>query len=145
MTDLSAAAVKIINYEGSSINGLRQLKIKPIKDLTFGKFCAPEMNLGLLWHAAWHFASQNNQRPNWSGYMMHVTSQAPTLYEAASIKFLPIIDLNSSDETCIFSTLLFVIEQAKKLNIPTPCITFDQPLWQKAMGIIKDKNLQMVC
>ena len=77
--------------------------------------------------------------------MMHVTLQAPTLYEAASVKFIPIIDLNSSDETCIFFTLLFVIEPAKKLNIPTPCLTFDQPLWQKAMRIIKDKNLKMVC
>ena len=72
--------------------------------------------------------------------MKHVTSKVPT----ASVKFLCIIDLNSSDETCIFSTLLFVLEQAKKLNIPTPCITFDQPLWEKAMGIIKEKNLSMV-
>ena len=33
-----------------------------------------------------------------------------------------------------------MIEEAKKLNIPSTCITFDQPLWQKAMGIIKEKN-----
>ena len=38
-----------------------------------------------------------------------------------------------------------MIEEAKKLNIPSPYITFDQPLWQKAMGIIKEKNLQIVC
>ena len=38
-----------------------------------------------------------------------------------------------------------MIEEAKKLNIPSPDITFDQPLWQKAMGIIKEKNLQIVC
>ena len=76
---------------------------------------------------------------------MHVIKQATTIYESASVKFLPIIDLNLSDETCIYSTFLFVIEEAKKLNIPSPDITFDQPLWQKAMGIIKEKNLQIVC
>ena len=36
------------------------------------------------------------------------------------------------------------MEEAKKLSIPSTCITFDQPLWQKAMGIIKEKNVQMV-
>ena len=143
--DFSDAAAKITPYQGSSYYGLLKFELKPIKDLALRTCHAPEMNLDLLWHAAWLFAPRNNPRPNWSGYMMHVTSQVPTVYEAASIRFLPIIDLNPSDETCIFSTLLFVMQQAKKLNIPTPCITFDQPLWQKAMGIIKEQNLQMVC
>ena len=53
--------------------------------------------------------------------------------------------MNSSDENCIYSTLLFVIEEAKKSKIPVPCITFDQPLWQKALGIIKVKKLNTVC
>ena len=52
---------------------------------------------------------------------MHVTSQATTVYESVSVKFLPIIDLNPSDQTCIHSTLLFVIEEAKKLNITSLC------------------------
>ena len=45
------------------------------------------------------------------------------------ILFLPIIDLNPSDETCIYSTLLFV---------------FDQPLWLKAFGIIEESKLNIV-
>jgi hypothetical protein len=61
------------------------------------------------------------------------------------VKFLPIIYLNPSDETCINSTLHFVIKQAEKLGIPTPFITFDQPLWLKATGIIKDQNLNIMC
>ena len=103
------------------------------------------MTLDLLWHSAWFFASSKDPRPNWSGFMMHATSQSSTVYDVASIKFLPIIDLNSSDENCIYSTLLFVIEEAKKSKIPVPCITFDQPLWQKALGIIKVKKLNIVC
>ena len=62
----------------------------------------------------------------------------------ASISFLPIIDLNPSDENCIFSTLSFIIEKAKQMNIEVPCVTFDQPLWLKAIGIIEDARLPIV-
>ena len=55
----------------------------------------------------------------------------------ATINFLPIINLNPSDESCIYSTLLFVEQQAKQLNVPSRCITFDQPLFIKAFEISK--------
>ena len=42
-------------------------------------------------------------------------------------------------------TLLYIQSQAEHLNIPTPCITFDQPLWLKAIEIIKAKSLNIVC
>ncbi|XP_066911989.1 uncharacterized protein [Clytia hemisphaerica] len=103
------------------------------------------MTLDFLWHSAWFFASSKSPCPNWSGFMMHATSQSITAYDVASVDFLPIIDLNSSNESCIYSTLLFVIEEAKKSKIPVPVITFDQPLWQKALGIIKLKKLRIVC
>ena len=41
--------------------------------------------------------------------------------------------------------LLFIEEQAKQLNVNTPCVTFDQPLWLKATGIINDVNLNILC
>ena len=52
--------------------------------------------------------------------------------------FLPMIDLDPSEKTCIYSTLLFVSEQAKRYHI-TPVITFDQPLWLKALMIIRSE------
>ena len=61
------------------------------------------------------------------------------------IRMLPLIDLNPSDETCIYSTFLFVQNQAKLLNIATPCITFDQPLWLKAVDICSASRLDIVC
>ena len=102
--DLSASSVKITLNDGPSFHGLSKVKLRPIKNLTLQTMHAPERNLDLLWHASWFFASRNNHRPNWSGYMMHVTSQATTVYESASLKFLPIIDLNPSDQTRIYST-----------------------------------------
>ena len=63
----------------------------------------------------------------------------------SDVHLLPIIDLNPSDPTCIYSTLLYIESQTKKLNIVTSCITFDQPLWVKDMDIIKNKSMNIVC
>lgn len=56
----------------------------------------------------------------------------------SSIMFLPMIDLDPSDLTCIYSTLVFVSEQAKRYHA-TPVITFDQSLWLKALTIIRNE------
>lgn len=60
------------------------------------------------------------------------------------VHFLPMIDLNPSDETCIYSALLYIEEQAKQLEMPIATITFDQPLWPKAIGIIEGKKMNNV-
>ena len=63
---------------------------------------------------------------------------------SAAITLLPIIDLKPTDYTCIYSSLLFIINQCKKLNITTPSITFDKPLWLKATEIAIEKLLDIV-
>ncbi|KAG1664676.1 Kinase D-interacting substrate [Nymphon striatum] len=63
----------------------------------------------------------------------------------SEVTVLPIIDLNPTDSICIYSTLLFVIEQAQKANIGTATITFDQPLWLKAVKISSEKSLNILC
>jgi len=62
----------------------------------------------------------------------------------ATINMLPLTDMRPSDETCLYSTLLFVDTQARKLNMPCACITFDQPLWFKAVEITKAAALNNV-
>ena len=91
------------------------------------------------------FSSAEHPRPNWSGFMQHVFSSNHNISSKSEVLFLPIIDLSPSDNTCIYSTLNYVHKQAKKLNIQSPCITFDQPLWIKAVEIIKSKSMNIVC
>ena len=62
----------------------------------------------------------------------------------ATIKFLPTINLNLSDESCIYSTLLFVEQQAQQLNFLSLSITFDQPLFIKPFKILKAKDTNIV-
>ena len=80
--------------------------------------------------------------PKWSGFMQkHVIGNHPG---KSMFSFLPIINLSPSDESCIFSTLLFVQDQARQIDIPTPCITFDQPLYIKAFEIVEAKDMKIV-
>ena len=58
----------------------------------------------------------------------------------AAIMFMPMIDMNPSDSTCIYSTLMFVSEHVRRHEV-TPIITFDQPLWWKALMIIKSEPM----
>ena len=62
----------------------------------------------------------------------------------AMINFLPTIDLNPGDESCIYSTLKFITEEANKFGILVPCVTFDQPLWLQVIGIIAKSGVKIV-
>ena len=88
-----------------------------------------DLSYEILWHSGSVFSSMNNPRPNWSGFMQATFPSNDSQYGKSDIFLFPIIDLPPTDPTCIYSTLLFIVSQAQKLNIDTPCITFDQPLW----------------
>ena len=98
----------------------------------------------LIWISSWLFKRSAPDKCHWSGYMQVMHSKEKS-FQRSSILMLPIIDLDPSNPTCIFSTLKFVESQASALGIKTPCITFDQPLWYKAVSIIENENLNVVC
>ena len=100
-----------------------------------------EINLDVLWHFAGF--TKKEKRPNWSGYI-HLATAGMQSIGKSTITMLPIMDLNPSDESTIYSTLIFIKEQAAKQQIPTPCVTFDQPLWIKAVAIVLAKSFDMV-
>ena len=135
--------VPISQYILSQKPALSSLKITLIQALQFPYTLPSSINLDLIWHAGGLFRSMLGSRPNWSGFMQHVSTGSHP--GTADVLFLPIIDLKSSDENCIYSTLKFIQSQANRLNIETQCITFDQPLWIKAVEIIKAKSLNIFC
>ena len=130
--------VPISQYILPQKQALSSLKMKPIQALQFSYTLPSSINLDLIWHAGGLFRSTLGSRPDWSGFMQHVSTGSHPW--TADVLFLPIIYLKSSTESCIYSTLKFIQSQASRLNIETPCITFDQPLWIKAIEIIKAKS-----
>jgi len=92
-------------------------------------FCFdPLVALDLVWHAGYYFQDDFGARPNWAGFMADVSQPCDSFQPACDFRMLPIIDVNPNDMSCIFSTLAFVEKQAKRLNMDTACITFDQPV-----------------
>ena len=136
--------VPICQYIGPYENSLASIIYKPILQLHFPYSLPSDLCSDLLWHFGW-ISEAATLRPNWSGFMQHIYSEDQHVKSKSEILFLPIIDLNPSDETCIYSVLMYIQSQAQQLNIPTPCITFDQPLWLKAVQIVKAKSLNIVC
>ena len=116
-------------------------KFIPIKELIFDLNLTLENNIYILWEMSFDFP--NYTRPGWSGFMQVYRKGA--FPRKSEVTLLPIINLNPNDYCCIYSTLLFVIDQSKKANSGSPCITFDQLLWVKAVEIITEKSLHILC
>ena len=104
-----------------------------------------ELSYDMLWLSASLCSYMDKPRSSWSGFMQHAFSTSDRSYSRSDVFLLPIIDLQPSDESCIYSTLLFVQQQTAALNLVTPCITFNQPLWHKETCIISEKKLNIVC
>ena len=100
-----------------------------------------EVGYDLLWQTTRSLS--NDPTPNRLGFMQELL-KSETPVQNSTIKFLLIIDLNSNDESCIYLTPLFVIEQAKRMRVPVRCVTFDQPLWFKVCSIIEETGLEIV-
>jgi len=135
-------AIQIHDYHLPKMKGLSSVSMKDIRCLQQPITLPQLLQLNTVWHLSWELGNQAGCRPNWGGFMQSACTglHAPP----AAIAMLPLIDMKPSDETCLYSTLLFVDSQARKLNMPTACITFDQPLWLKAVEITKAAALNNV-
>ena len=99
-------------------------------DVPIMKANDPTANLDVLWKTSLLF---NRPRPAWFGMMQQLHRGVQP--SKSSVLFLPMIDLSSSDTTCIYSTLNYITQHSDRHGIPT-IVTFDQPLWWKALSII---------
>ena len=121
VTSLDVAAVGRvqIHFHKEESHGMSAVTYQKLLDLKAQNYYE---NLDVLWKTSIIFGSP---RPAWSGMMQFVhQGDHPG---KASVMFLPIIDMNPSDSTCIYSTLMFVSEHAQRHGV-TPILTFDQPL-----------------
>lgn len=116
---LEAGKIPIYHYDPVEDN--RKLRYKELTDL---KVVDSLKNLDILWKISESITRSPNA--GWLGTMQNVFSDGSHPGQS-SIVFLPMINMDPGDESCIYSTLRFVAEQAMRYN-KTPIITFDQPL-----------------
>lgn len=135
--------VKVTPYYLQTGVGLSSVTIRKTVTLQSPVTLPPIWNLNIIWHMYGLRQQQEIARPNWSGFMQTVCTGDHV--PAASLQLLPIIDLKPTDETCMYSTLLFIIDQYRKFRDDVPCVTFDQPLYVKAIDIATAAKLNIVC
>jgi hypothetical protein len=141
----SNRGVPLLTYCSPSRSGLCSVSFTSVLALLSPLTLPGYVNFNVLWRCAFFDSGDMHRNPSWSGYMQHVCTGEHSL--PAHITFLPIIDLNPSDEHCLYSTLCFIAKQGEKLNIVNPCVTFDAPLWLKAQEILHASGLgkTLVC
>ena len=115
-----------IEYFTPSVEGIKSLLYRP---LSIPHVEDPTSAIDALWKAS---LLLHPKRPGWSGLMQMV--QKGEYPGQCSVLYLPMIDMDPNDFSCIYSTLCYVSSHAKKYNV-TPIVTFDQPLWWKALQI----------
>lgn len=138
--------IPIIAYNKSTKAGLGKASFEPFQKLQDDAILAPKNNIlerSLVWHLCNVFLQNDKRIPNWPGFMSETSHGSHG--SVAKINFEPLIDMNPGDETCIYSTLMYVDSKARKLKLPTTCVTFDQPLWLKAVDICMACDLRIVC
>ena len=124
--DIAEVGQVNIEHFRSECDGLRFLHYEKLEEHDVDDTTS---NADLLWSIS---LSLRSSRPAWAGMMQLIhTGDHPG---KSSIFFLPMIDMNPSDITCLYSTLLYVSSHAKRYGV-TPILTFDQPLWWKAITI----------
>ncbi|KAG1650842.1 hypothetical protein GQR58_027696 [Nymphon striatum] len=112
-------------------NGMRSMTYEELPGFTADP--DPTANLDELWKVLLFVRSP---RPAWSGLMQMVhTGDHPG---QSSVLFLPMIDMDPGNMSCVQSTLQFICQHASRYKV-TPVITFDQPLWWKALEVIESQ------
>jgi len=120
MSDIwKEVAVSIVPYQKKPGVGLETIKMNNIRSLKSLTLLPPVTNINILWHM-YGVRPPAELRPNWSGFMQTVCSG--THATLSTVNILPILDLKPTDLSCIYTTVLFVRDQAKK---------FDIVLWSK--------------
>jgi len=85
----------------------------------------------LLWHLGWFVNNEASSRPRWAGFMHDEEHSIPP---SATVRMFLFIECNANNYSCIYCSLRFICQQSASLQMPTPCVTFDQLVcgWQPA-------------
>ena len=123
--DIAAVGHVDINYFVSETEAFQSMNYEQLTVMDTDHLT----RVDLLWNIS---LSIKSRRPAWSGMMQMIhNGDHPG---KSSVLFLPMLDINPGDTTCVFSTMMYVCRHAQRYGV-TPILTFDQPLWLKAFTI----------
>ena len=126
---------------------LSTIRLRPIRELSVPNIDPPAAYYSnLLWRSTWMLRRILRPTPgwtNWSGYMQDVFRSADQS-QLDAIAILPLIDMKSTDYNCLYSVICFVDNEVRSKMLPGTTLTFDQPLFVKAVEIVTAKQIKTV-
>lgn len=139
---LEGVEVKILPFTNRKLIGINTVMFIPIGEL-FSSLAhdKPLLTPGdTLWAAGWVIKAHNPefQHSNWNGWMKKI--HANDAKQSTQIDFLPVIEGDPNDLNTIFTTL----KECIRLTAGVAIVTFDLPIWLKAVNIIKQENLPVI-
>ena len=129
----STQGIQIQNYHAPDKPTLNRVVLRPVVE---EEFKASFINL--LWSCSCVLLEKGT---SWSGYMSVKADVQPL--EKSIVTMLPVINLSATKMTALHSLLCFVVEKSKNNKLPTPSITFDQPLYVKAYEIAISNKMKI--
>ena len=140
---LKAAEVKIMPFTYRKQTDIHTITFLPIAELSSSVTQnQPLLSPGdTLWAAGWVIKGQHPefQHSNWNGWMKRI--HADDGKQSTQVDFLPVIEGDPNDNSTIFTTLKECIRlSGDKVAI----VTFDLPIWLKAVDIITQANLPII-
>ena len=130
---VSNAKIPISWYDVQDTAALTKMRFKHIVEIHSPQPFSLSLGIDCFWQLSF-ISSADENRAQWNGFMqLHQHGQSHP--EKSQLFMAPIINLNPSDENCIYTTFLFTQRQATSMTIAIPSVTFDQPLWLKGYEI----------
>ncbi|KAK3928237.1 Type III pantothenate kinase [Frankliniella fusca] len=75
--------------------------------------------------------------PSWAGFMKQAMAARPPLdFPRSSVEAVPFVELAGTNPNAINTALYFATQDAKKRHQDHTFVTFDQPLYMKAVKIV---------
>jgi len=140
---LKAAEVNILPFTMRSQTGIETINFIPIEQLSSS--VAQNQSLlspgDVLWVTGWVVKAQllEFQHANWNGWTKSIHADNAKHY--TQVDFLPIVKGDPNDCKTIYTTLKECMRLSKD---DVAIVTFDLPIWLKAVDIIKQQNLPII-
>ena len=140
---LKATEVQILPFINRKQIGINAITFLPIAELSSSVMqVQPLLSPGdALWTAGWVIKAQDSefQHSNWNGWMKKI--HADDAKQRTQVDFLPVIEGDRNDYRTIFTTLK---ECMRLSGDKATIVTFDLPIWLKAVDIIEQTNLPII-
>lgn len=129
--------IPVFHYSNSA-SGLNHIKVADISSFIKNRPNATSLKNWMLHDQLWTIqrSLMPETTPNWNGYMNLTTSAASETFSTSQVTALPFINLDPGNLSTIYSAILYAQDQSAKHGMTTTVVTFDQPLYLKAIRIV---------